>query len=130
MPSNLYGPNDNFDLNNSHVLPALIRKIYEAKLYSKKSVKIWGTGKPRREFLYVDDLADACIFLMDKKITGNLLNIGSGRDITIYDLTKLIMQIVGYDAEIEYDMSKPDGTINKLLDITKLSKLGWFAKLV
>ena len=128
MPANLYGPNDNFDLETSHVLPALIRKIHEAKINDKPGVEIWGTGKPRREFLYVDDLADACVYLMNKydyKDIGEFVNIGTGKDVTIQELALIISKIVGYRGKIEYNPSMPDGTPQKLLDVSRLNKLGW-----
>ncbi|MHA1230800.1 MAG: GDP-L-fucose synthase family protein [Candidatus Helarchaeota archaeon] len=128
MPTNLYGPNDNFDMNNSHVLAALIRKFYESKLYSKPYVEIWGTGSPKREFLYVDDLAEACIFLMNNYSDSEIINIGVGKDISIKELAFLIKDIIKYDGEIIFDKSKPDGTPRKLLDITRLSNLGWKAR--
>jgi GDP-L-fucose synthase len=132
MPTNLYGPNDNFDLNSSHVLPALIRKIHEAKTNKKISFEIWGTGKPKREFLFVDDLADAIYFLMNsieaKDIyTNNIthLNIGSGEDLSISELAEKIKNVVGYSGKLEYDDSKPDGTPRKLLDVSRINQLGW-----
>ena len=125
MPTNLYGPNDNFDLESSHVLPALIRKFHEAKVNNKPYVEVWGTGSPRREFLYVDDLADACVFLMEEYNGNDVINIGTGEDITIRELAELIKRIVGYNGEIKFDTSKPDGTPRKLLDVSKLRKLGW-----
>lgn len=125
MPTNLYGPNDNFDLESSHVLPALIRKFHEAKVNNKPYVEVWGTGSPRREFLYVDDLADACVFLMAEYNGNDVINIGTGEDITIRELAELIKRIVGYNGEIKFDTSKPDGTPRKLLDVSKLRKLGW-----
>ena len=125
MPTNLYGINDNFDLNNSHVLPALIRKFHEAKLNNQQEVVMWGTGTPRREFLYVDDLADACVFLMSSYSEEMHVNIGSGEDIQILDLAKLIKEIVGYEGEIVTDLTKPDGTPRKLLDVSLLKGLGW-----
>lgn len=131
MPTNLYGPNDNFDLSNSHVLPALIRKFHEAKLNNTPSVEVWGTGSPRREFLYVEDLADACVFLMkncDYKDTAPFVNIGVGEDLTIKELAELIKEVVGFKGELSFDPSKPDGTPRKLLDVTKLHALGWRAK--
>ena len=127
MPTNLYGPNDNYDLNKSHVLPALIRKFHEAKINNKPSVVIWGTGKPRREFLHVNDLADACFFLMQHYNEPGLVNIGTGKDMEIGELALLVKEIVGYPGKIENDLSKPDGTMQKLLDTTKLHKLGWQA---
>jgi len=125
MPTNLYGPNDNYDLKTSHVLPALIRKFHEAKVKGQKSVTLWGTGKPRREFLHADDLADACFFLMQNFNEPGLVNIGTGEDIEIGELAMLIKDVVGYDGQIENDLSKPDGTPRKLMDVTKLHSLGW-----
>ncbi len=125
MPTNLYGPGDNFDLNTSHVLPALIRKFHEAKIRQDKQVVVWGTGKPRREFLHVDDLAAACIFLMQHYDRPEIINIGTGKDISIADLASLVKSIVGYEGNIIYDHSKPDGTPRKLLDVSKLTTLGW-----
>jgi GDP-L-fucose synthase len=125
MPTNLYGPNDNYDLQTSHVLPALIRKFHEAKLNGQPSVTIWGTGKPRREFLHSDDLADACFFLMQHYNEPGFVNIGTGEDIEIRELAMLIKDIVGYNGTIEHDLSKPDGTPRKLMDVSKLTKLGW-----
>lgn len=125
MPTNLYGINDNFDLNNSHVLPALIRKFHEAKLNNSTSVELWGTGSPYREFLFVDELADACFFLMQNYDQPDIVNIGTGKDITIKELAELVMKIVGFDGAINWDTSKPDGTPRKLLDVTKLNTLGW-----
>ena len=128
MPTNLYGPNDNFDLETSHVLPALIRKFHESKMNKEPFVKIWGTGSPRREFLYVDDLADACVFLM-KNYNGNeIINVGVGKDISIKELALLIKEIVRYLGELKFDTSKPDGTPRKLLDVSKITNLGWKAK--
>lgn len=127
MPTNLYGPGDNFDLNSSHVLPALIRKFHEAKQASAPSVKVWGSGEPRREFLHVDDLADAVCFLMENYDSPEIINVGVGEDIRIADLAALIRDIVGFDGEIVYDRSKPDGTPRKLLDISKISATGWKA---
>jgi GDP-L-fucose synthase len=129
MPTNLYGPHDNFDLETSHVIPALIRKFHEAKIQSNSSVTIWGTGSPRREFLHVDDLADACIFLMNHYDESDMINIGCGEDISIAELALLIKDIVGYTGNIEYNIDKPDGTSQKLLDVTKLKGLGWQPKL-
>lgn len=120
MPTNLYGPNDNFDLETSHVMAALIRKFYEAKIYNKKVVEAWGSGKQRREFLYVDDLADACLFLMKNYNSDEIINIGTVVDKTITELAELIKKIIGYKAEIIYDLDKPDGMIEKLLDVKKL----------
>jgi GDP-L-fucose synthase len=129
MPTNLYGPNDNYDLNNSHVLPALLRKFINATRAKEKSVTIWGTGTPMREFLHVDDLADACLFLMNKYNESGLVNIGVGEDISILDLAKLVKKIVGFEGVIQLDSSKPDGTPRKLLDVFKLNHLGWKAKI-
>jgi GDP-L-fucose synthase len=125
MPTNLYGPNDNYDLNNSHVLPALIRKFHEAKLNNAPQVVIWGSGTPMREFLHVDDLADACYYLMQNYSGEGLVNIGVGEDIAIKDLALLIKDIVGYEGELTFDASKPDGTPRKLVDVSKLHGLGW-----
>jgi len=125
MPTNLYGPNDNYDLNNSHVLPAMIRKFHEAKLEGRESVEVWGTGTPKREFLYVDDLADACVFLMNNYSGSDIVNIGTGQDVTIAELAVGISRVVGYDGEIKYNTEMPDGTPRKLLDVTKLEEIGW-----
>lgn len=129
MPTNLYGPNDNYDLKSSHVLPALIRKFHEAKLNNEPYVVLWGTGTPRREFLHADDLADACYFLMQNYSEPGLVNIGTGVDIEIRELALLIKDIVGYDGTIEHDLTKPDGTPRKLLDVSKLHNLGWKASI-
>ena len=128
MPTNLYGPNDNYDLNNSHVLPALIRKAHEAKEKNEPTLTVWGTGTPRREFLYVDDLAEACIFLMEVGYDGPLLNVGTGEDVTIRELAEMVKEIVGFKGELVFDTSKPDGTPRKLLDVSKLKSLGWQPK--
>lgn len=136
MPTNLYGPNDNFDLETSHVLPALLRKIHEAKLSDAPRVEIWGSGKPMREFLWSEDMADACVFLMEKRdfkdtfsttseIRNTHINIGSGVEISIYDLAYLIREIVGYNGELYFNSDKPDGTMRKLTDVNKLHSLGW-----
>ena len=125
MPTNLYGPGDNFDLENSHVLPALIRKFHEAKKSGAESVEIWGSGKPRREFLHVDDLADACVFLMENYSSPEIVNVGWGKDISIAELARLIQDIVDYNGRIIYDSSKPDGTPRKLLDTSRVNNLGW-----
>ena len=127
MPTNLYGPSDNYDLANSHVLPALIRKAHEANLRGDSELVVWGSGKPRREFLYVDDLADACIFLMERGVTDNLYNIGVGSDVTIRELAETVMSVVGFAGKIVFDTSKPDGTPRKLLDVGRLADLGWKA---
>ena len=129
MPTNLYGPNDNYDLNSSHVLPALIRKFHEAKIGGDAVVTLWGSGKPRREFLHVDDLADACLFLMQEYNEPGLVNIGTGVDLEIGELAAMIVRITGFTGGIAYDPSKPDGTPRKLMDVTKLSKLGWKASI-
>lgn len=125
MPTNLYGPNDNYDLTTSHVLPALIRKFHEAKSSGATEVMIWGTGKPYREFLHVDDLADACYFLMEKYNEPGFINIGTGTDIQIKNLAVLVKEIVGFEGEIKNDESKPDGTPRKLMDVSRLKMLGW-----
>jgi GDP-L-fucose synthase len=127
MPTNLYGPNDNYDLTNSHVLPALIRKMHEAKERGDKEVVVWGSGAPKREFLHADDLADACFFLMDTYNEPGLVNIGVGEDISIKDLAYLVKDIVGYQGELVFDTTKPDGTPRKLMDVSKLTSLGWRA---
>jgi GDP-L-fucose synthase len=129
MPTNLYGPNDNYDLNNSHVLPALLRKFHSAKVDGKATVEIWGSGSPMREFLHVDDLADASLFLMEKYDEAELVNIGTGTDISIKDLALLIMKTAEYKGELKFDSSKPDGTPRKLLDVSKLHALGWKHKI-
>lgn len=129
MPTNLYGPNDDFDLENSHVLPALIRKFHEAKESAAPSVTVWGTGKPRREFLHVDDLADACLFLMRCYDESALINIGWGEDLTIRDLAVTIKDVVDYRGSIEFDHTKPDGMARKQLDVSRLNKLGWKAEI-
>jgi GDP-L-fucose synthase len=129
MPTNLYGPNDNYDLHNSHVLPALLRKFHTAKITGADHVEIWGTGTPKREFLHVDDLADACYFLMQHHNEPGWLNVGCGEDIAIKDLALLIQRIVGFEGELRFDTSKPDGTPRKLLDMSKLHQLGWQHKI-
>jgi GDP-L-fucose synthase len=129
MPTNLYGPNDNYDLNNSHVLPALIRKFHEAKKRGTKEVLMWGTGSPKREFLHVDDLADACYYLMLNYNEPGLVNIGTGSDISILDLAKTIKDIVGFDGAITHDLDKPDGTPRKLMNVDKLKGFGWTASI-
>ncbi len=125
MPTNLYGPGDNFDLNSSHVLPALIRKFHEAKQRGAAEVVVWGTGAPRREFLHVDDLADACVFLMERYDSGEPINVGWGEDVSIAELAGLIGEIVGFSGTLRFDTSKPDGTPRKLLDVSNLRALGW-----
>lgn len=128
MPTNLYGSDDNFDLENSHVLPALIRKFHEAKIEGQESVTIWGSGSPKREFLHVDDLAEACVFLMNNYDSDSIVNIGAGKDISIKELAELIKDIVGFEGVLELDSSKPDGPPQKLLDVSKLDGMGWHAK--
>lgn len=128
MPTNLYGPNDNYDLANSHVLPALIRKAHEARERGDSRYVAWGSGTPRREFLYVDDLADACVHLMELGYDGPLVNVGTGEDVTIRELAEIVMDVVGFRGEIEFDASKPDGTPRKLLDVSRMAALGWRAK--
>ena len=125
MPTNLYGPNDNYDLNNSHVLPALIRKFHEAKTQNLPTVTVWGTGSPMREFLHADDLADACVYLMENYDDSSLVNIGTGVDVTIKELAETIQRVVGFEGELVWDTSKPDGTPRKLMDVSKLHSLGW-----
>jgi GDP-L-fucose synthase len=129
MPTNLYGPNDNFDLETSHVMPALIRKFHEAKVNNEDEVVIWGTGKPRREFLHVDDLADAVVYLMNSYDENKIINIGVGQDISIQELAELIREVVGFEGKVVNDTSKPDGTPRKLLDVSRLNNLGWEAKI-
>ena len=129
MPTNLYGPNDNYDLKNSHVLPALIRKFHEAKTNGAESVGVWGSGTPKREFLHVDDLAEACLFLMENYNEEGLVNIGVGEDLSIKDLALLIKDIVGFTGGLTFDSSKPDGTPRKLMDVSKLHALGWKARI-
>lgn len=128
MPTNLYGPNDNFDLKNSHVIPALIRKFHEAKVNNKPQVEIWGTGTPRREFLYIDDLASALLFLMENYSDSTHINVGTGEDISIAELAEFVKKITGYKGEIVYDSSKPDGTPRKLLDVSRIKNMGWQPK--
>jgi len=128
MPTNLYGPNDNYDLKSSHVLPAMIRKFHEAKINREPAVTIWGSGEPKREFLYVDDLADACFFLMQNYNEPGLVNVGTGTDLTIMELAELVQRVTGYDGSIRRDLSKPDGTPRKLLDVSKLEAMGWKAR--
>ena len=129
MPTNLYGPNDNYHPEKSHVLPALLRKFHEAKQNNKPFVTLWGTGTPRREFLHVDDLADACYFLMQHYDEPGFVNIGTGEDLPILELAQMVQKIVGYEGEIRHDLSKPDGTPRKLMDVSKLHALGWKARI-
>ncbi|WP_239288528.1 GDP-L-fucose synthase [Candidatus Nitrotoga sp. 1052] len=128
MPTNLYGPNDNYDLNNSHVLPALIRKAHDAKLSGDKELVVWGSGKPMREFLYVEDMADACVFLMENGVADGLFNVGTGEDVTIRELAETVMSVVGFKGGIVFNTSKPDGTPRKLLNVDRMRALGWQAK--
>lgn len=128
MPTNLYGINDNYHPENSHVLPALIRKFHEAKVNNNPTVNVWGSGKPLREFMFADDLADACVFLMENYNDLQFVNIGVGEDVSIRDLAELIKEVVGYEGQLEFDSSKPDGTPRKLMDVSKLNALGWKAK--
>lgn len=125
MPTNLYGPNDNYDLKKSHVLPALIRKVHEAKIRGDKQLVVWGTGNPMREFLYVDDLADACVFLMERGVGDGVYNIGTGIDVTIRELAITVMKVIGFDGDIVFDTTKPDGTPRKLLNVDCINRLGW-----
>lgn len=127
MPTNLYGINDNYDLNNSHVLPALIRKAHEAKQRGDRELVVWGTGTPMREFLYADDLADACVHLMEKGYDGPLVNIGTGTDVTIRELAETVVEVIGFQGDLSFDTSKPDGTPRKLMDVSRLTGLGWQA---
>lgn len=125
IPTNIYGPGDNFNLETSHVLPALLRKFHEAKLHDRPHVTVWGSGAPRREFLFVDDLADACVYLMNHYDEGGIINIGTGEDVSIRELAELVQEVTGYEGDIHFDTSKPDGTPQKLLDVTRLTELGW-----
>ena len=127
MPTNLYGVNDNYDLNNSHVLPALIRKTHEAKVRGDQELVVWGTGTPMREFLYADDLADACVFLMEQGYSGPLVNIGTGTDVTIRELAETVTRVLGFTGTLRFDTSKPDGTPRKLMNVSRLTQLGWQA---
>lgn len=127
MPTNLYGPNDNYDLRTSHVLPALIRKAHDAKFAGSRSLTVWGSGTPRREFLHVDDLADACLFLMEREHRATMVNVGVGKDVTIAELARMIARTVGFEGHLEFDSSKPDGTPRKLLDTSRMERLGWKA---
>jgi GDP-L-fucose synthase len=128
MPTNLYGPNDNYDLATSHVLPALLRKAHEARERGDSEYVVWGSGTPRREFLYVDDLADACVHLMERDYDGPLVNVGTGEDVTIRELAETVMQVVGFKGRIVFDSSKPDGTPRKLLDVSRLAAMGWHSR--
>jgi GDP-L-fucose synthase len=125
MPTNLYGPHDNFDLESSHVLPAMIRKFHDARIAGQKEVVIWGTGSPRREFLHVDDLADACVYLMERYDAAEHINVGTGEDLSILELAQLVRDVVYPAAELTFDRSKPDGTPRKLLDVSRLHQIGW-----
>ncbi|MFL9855977.1 GDP-L-fucose synthase [Paraburkholderia madseniana] len=129
MPTNLYGPNDNYDLKTSHVLPALLRKAHEAKVSGADSLAVWGTGRARREFLHVDDMADAAVFMLERGLGGGWYNVGCGADVTIEELARAAMHAVGLDGRLEFDVSKPDGTPQKLLDVSRLAELGWRAKI-
>ncbi|MFM8886968.1 MAG: GDP-L-fucose synthase family protein, partial [Chthoniobacterales bacterium] len=129
MPTNLYGPHDNYDLHNSHVLPAFIRKVHDAKKSGAKSITVWGSGTPRREFLHTADLADACLFLLENYNQPDLVNIGCGEDVTIRELAETVCDVLGFDGTLEFDTSKPDGTPRKLLDISKIKSLGWSPKI-
>ena len=129
MPTNLYGPGDNFNLENSHVLPALIRKFHDAKQHGKDSVEVWGTGTPRREFLHVDDMADATVYLMNNYDGEQFVNVGVGEDVSIKELAEIVQETTGFDGELKFDSSKPDGTPRKLLDVSKLNEAGWKAKI-
>lgn len=125
MPTNLYGPNDNYDLNNSHVMPALIRKFHEAEVNNESVVEIWGTGKPLREFLYVDDMADACVFLLENYDGEEHVNVGTGKELTIGELAEMVQRVVGFKGELKFNSDKPDGTMRKLLDVSKLKETRW-----
>lgn len=129
MPTNLYGPNDNYDLANSHVLPALLRKAHEAKIRGDKDFVVWGTGTPKREFLYVDDMADACVFLMENNINDGIFNVGTGIDVTIRELAEHVCKVVNFEGNLVFDSSKPDGTMRKLLNVDKMHTLGWSASI-
>jgi GDP-L-fucose synthase len=129
MPTNLYGPYDNYDLENSHVLPALLRKTHEAMIRGDKTITVWGSGKPMREFLHVSDMADACVFLMEKNISNGIYNIGSGSDVSIKRLTEIIMKTIGFRGDVVFDTSKPDGTPRKWLDVSRMANLGWLSQI-
>ena len=130
MPTNLYGPGDNYDLNNSHVIPAMLRKFFEAKEKKLNEVVLWGTGNPKREFLHVDDLAKAILFSIENSLSDSLYNIGSGVEVSIKELSEIIQNIIGYDGSVKWDRSKPDGTPRKLMDSTKMNLAGWTANIV
>ena len=129
MPTNLYGPHDNYDLNNSHVLPALLRKAHEAKIRGDKTLTLWGSGSPKREFLHVDDMADACVFLMEHNVYEGLFNVGTGIDVSIHELAEIIMKVVGFRGEIVFDATKPDGTPRKWLNVSRMSAMGWHSNI-
>jgi GDP-L-fucose synthase len=129
MPTNLYGPNDNYDLKNSHVLPALIRKAHEARLHGDASLTVWGSGTPRREFLHVDDLAAATLFVLENDVNTGVFNVGVGEDLSIRELAETICDVVGFDGDLQFDASKPDGTPRKLLDVSRLAAMGWRASI-
>ncbi len=129
MPTNLYGPNDNYDLESSHVLPALIRKVHEAKLRGDSEVVVWGSGQPKREFLYVDDMAAGCVLLLEKGIKEGIYNIGSGTEVTIQELAETVMDVLGFSGKVVFDASKPDGSPRKLLDVSRMATLGWHAQI-
>ena len=129
MPTNLYGPNDNYDLENSHVLPALLRKVHEAKLRQSDHIEVWGSGRPQREFLHVDDAAEGCVFLMENDIGEGIYNLGTGTDVTIRELAEQIMAVVGFSGEVRFDATRPDGTPRKLLDVSRMRQLGWSARI-
>jgi GDP-L-fucose synthase len=129
MPTNLYGPNDNFDLQSSHVLPALLRKAHEAKHRRDAKLVVWGTGAPMREFLHVDDMADACVFLLEREIGDGIYNIGTGADVTIRELAETIKDVVGFEGHLDWDRAKPDGTPRKLLDVSRMAELGWRSRI-
>jgi len=129
MPTNLYGPGDNFNLENSHVMPALIRKFHDAKINNLSEVEVWGTGTPKREFLHVDDMADATVYLMNNYVGEQFVNVGVGEDVSIKGLAEIVKETVGFEGDLKFDSSKPDGTPRKLLDVTKLNEAGWRAKI-
>jgi GDP-L-fucose synthase len=129
MPTNLYGPNDNYDLNSSHVLPALLRKAHEAKLSEQATMNVWGSGRPMREFLHVDDAADGCVFLMEQGITSGLFNLGTGSEVSIMELAEIVKSVVGYSGKLVFDSTKPDGMLRKLLDVSRMRLFGWSASI-